>query len=91
MIAHLLGWFGKAILLRDFYLCWFLSIMFEVLELSLQHLLPNFAECWWDHVSRCRSSHSDYHRRLCLQRVGYLLGTESVSTLEHEGNYNHSV
>eukprot|EP01117_Protostelium_nocturnum_P013513 TRINITY_DN5047_c0_g1_i3.p1 TRINITY_DN5047_c0_g1~~TRINITY_DN5047_c0_g1_i3.p1 ORF type:complete len:412 (+),score=101.41 TRINITY_DN5047_c0_g1_i3:507-1742(+) len=50
MIAHFLGWWGKAILFRDFYLLWFMSITFELMELSLKHLLPNFAECWWDHV-----------------------------------------
>lgn len=25
--------------------------MFEVLEYTLEHQLPNFSECWWDHVS----------------------------------------
>lgn len=25
-----------------------MSCIFEGLELSLQHVLPNFAECWWD-------------------------------------------
>jgi len=50
MLAHFLGWFGKALLLRDSYLCWALSISFEILEISLEHLLPNFAECWWDHI-----------------------------------------
>ncbi|KAI9220815.1 phosphatidyl serine synthase-domain-containing protein [Blastocladiella britannica] len=49
VIAHALGWFGKAIILRDYWFCWILSIMFEVCEYSLQHQLPNFAECWWDH------------------------------------------
>jgi len=48
--AHFLGWFGKAILLRDYWLCWILSVSFEILEISLEHLLPNFAECWWDHL-----------------------------------------
>ncbi|KAJ3329831.1 hypothetical protein HDU76_007067 [Blyttiomyces sp. JEL0837] len=24
-------------------------VMFEIMEYSLQHQLPNFAECWWDH------------------------------------------
>ena len=28
-----------------------ISIMFEVLEYTLEHQLPNFSECWWDHVS----------------------------------------
>ncbi|EGN93988.1 hypothetical protein SERLA73DRAFT_189140 [Serpula lacrymans var. lacrymans S7.3] len=48
-IAHALGWFGKAMILRDYWFCWILSIAFEFAEYSLQHQLPNFAECWWDH------------------------------------------
>jgi len=50
ILAHLLGWWGKAILLRDFYLLWIWSILFECLEISFKHMLPNFAECWWDQV-----------------------------------------
>ncbi|ELU38241.1 phosphatidylserine synthase 2 [Rhizoctonia solani AG-1 IA] len=43
-LAHALGWFGKALILRDY---WFsntkiLSIAFEFAEYSLQHQLPNF-------------------------------------------------
>ena len=49
VLAHVFGWVAKAILFRDYWICWVLSIMFEVLEYSLQHQLPNFAECWWDH------------------------------------------
>ncbi|KNE64286.1 hypothetical protein AMAG_09316 [Allomyces macrogynus ATCC 38327] len=49
VIAHSVGWFAKALILRDYWFCWILSIMFEVCEYSLQHQLPNFAECWWDH------------------------------------------
>ncbi|KAJ3052825.1 hypothetical protein HK097_005587 [Rhizophlyctis rosea] len=49
VIAHSLGWFAKAIILRDYWFCWILSIMFEIMEYSLAHQLPNFAECWWDH------------------------------------------
>jgi hypothetical protein len=26
--------------------------MFEILEYTLEHQLPNFSECWWDHVSK---------------------------------------
>jgi len=48
--AHFLGWFGKALIYRDFHLSWFMSIWFEVLEKSLKHVIPNFAECWWDHL-----------------------------------------
>ncbi|KAJ3731451.1 phosphatidyl serine synthase-domain-containing protein [Lentinula guzmanii] len=50
-LAHTLGWFGKAMILRDYWFCWILSIAFELAEYSLQHQLANFAECWWDHVS----------------------------------------
>eukprot|EP00834_Sanchytrium_tribonematis_P001435 NODE_35_length_36362_cov_0.944434.p11 type:complete len:336 gc:universal NODE_35_length_36362_cov_0.944434:27819-26812(-) len=49
VIAHAFGWFFKALLLRDYYLCWGLSIGFELLEYSFEHQLPNFKECWWDH------------------------------------------
>ncbi|KAI5827386.1 PSS-domain-containing protein [Schizophyllum commune Tattone D] len=47
-LAHALGWLGKALILRDYWFCWILSIMFELAEYSLQHQLANFAECWWD-------------------------------------------
>ncbi|KAJ1962691.1 hypothetical protein IWQ62_003447 [Dispira parvispora] len=49
VLAHALGWFGKTLILRDVWLCWIVSIMFEIMEYSLQHQLNNFAECWWDH------------------------------------------
>lgn len=47
--AHLFGWVAKALILRDVWLCWVVSIMFEVMEYSLEFQLPNFGECWWDH------------------------------------------
>lgn len=49
VIAHSVGWFIKALILRDPWMLWIISIMFEVMEYSLEHQLPNFAECWWDH------------------------------------------
>ncbi|RIB12286.1 phosphatidyl serine synthase-domain-containing protein [Gigaspora rosea] len=49
VIYHIVGWYAKAVVLRDYWFCWILSIMFEVMEYSLQHQLNNFAECWWDH------------------------------------------
>ncbi|KAF9508315.1 hypothetical protein BS47DRAFT_1350499 [Hydnum rufescens UP504] len=48
-LAHALGWFGKALILRDYWFCWILSVAFELAEYSLAHHLANFAECWWDH------------------------------------------
>lgn len=51
VVAHAVGWFGKALILRDYWFCWIISIAFELCEYSLEHQLNNFAECWWDHVS----------------------------------------
>jgi len=48
--AHVIGYILKAIMFRDFKLCWILSLSFEIVEISLQHIMENFKECWWDHV-----------------------------------------
>nr|XP_043638593.1 CDP-diacylglycerol--serine O-phosphatidyltransferase 1-like [Erigeron canadensis] len=48
--AHLFGWWGKAIMIRNQPLLWVLSIGFELMELSFRHMLPNFNECWWDSI-----------------------------------------
>mmetsp|Transcript_45369 Transcript_45369/g.52456 ORF Transcript_45369/g.52456 Transcript_45369/m.52456 type:complete len:447 (+) Transcript_45369:28-1368(+) len=48
--AHFFGWFFKMLIVRDFKFAMFLSIFFEFLELTFRHWLPNFYECWWDHV-----------------------------------------
>ncbi|ESO97633.1 hypothetical protein LOTGIDRAFT_103737 [Lottia gigantea] len=47
--THFFGWWLKTLILRDWWLCTVFSIMFEVLEYTLEHQLPNFSECWWDH------------------------------------------
>jgi len=49
-VAHFVGWFVKTLGMRDAVFATVISSFFEVLELSLQHILPNFRECWWDHV-----------------------------------------
>ncbi|CAI2362891.1 unnamed protein product [Moneuplotes crassus] len=48
--AHLLGWICKVLIIRDIKVCWICSIGFEIAELTLNHWLPNFKECWWDHL-----------------------------------------
>ncbi|GKB26494.1 CDP-diacylglycerol--serine O-phosphatidyltransferase 1 isoform X1, partial [Tanacetum coccineum] len=48
--AHLFGWWGKAIMIRNQPLLWVLSIGFELMELTFRHMLPNFNECWWDSI-----------------------------------------
>jgi phosphatidylserine synthase 2 len=42
----------QTLVLRDWWLCTVLSVMFELMEYTLEHQLPNFSECWWDHVSK---------------------------------------
>ncbi|KAL0629138.1 Phosphatidylserine synthase 2 [Plecturocebus cupreus] len=41
-------------MIRDWWMCIIVSVMFEFLEYSLEHQLPNFSECWWDHVGAWR-------------------------------------
>ncbi|KAL0477216.1 phosphatidylserine synthase [Acrasis kona] len=50
IIAHVFGYVAKAIIFRDMKLCWLLSLFFEIMEITLQHWLENFKECWWDHL-----------------------------------------
>ncbi|GBG25300.1 Phosphatidylserine synthase 2 [Hondaea fermentalgiana] len=50
VIAHAAGYALKALILRDWALLWIVSVMFEVLEVTFQHMYPNFNECWWDHL-----------------------------------------
>ena len=50
-IAHLAGWWFKMMIVRDVKLCWITSALFEILEVTFRHWLPNFWECWWDHVT----------------------------------------
>lgn len=48
--AHFLGYILKTIILRDWRIVTCVSIGFELLEITFQHVLPNFLECWWDHL-----------------------------------------
>ncbi|XP_063041295.1 phosphatidylserine synthase 1 [Engraulis encrasicolus] len=48
--GHFWGWAMKALLIRSYGLCWTISITWELTELFFMHLLPNFAECWWDQL-----------------------------------------
>ncbi|PAV55974.1 hypothetical protein WR25_25442 [Diploscapter pachys] len=49
-IGHFTGWAMKALLIRHSVICWYISIMWELTEIVFSHLLPNFAECWWDAI-----------------------------------------
>ncbi|CAL9771059.1 unnamed protein product, partial [Musa acuminata subsp. burmannicoides] len=50
VLAHIFGWWGKAIMIRNQPLLWVLSVGFELMELTFRHMLPNFNECWWDSI-----------------------------------------
>ena len=50
VLGHLVGWMVKSMIYRNNILAWTMSILFEFQELSLKHWLPNFNECWWDHI-----------------------------------------
>ena len=47
-LAHFLGWWAKMLIMRDWYVAWICSSVFELLELTFRYWLPNFYECWWD-------------------------------------------
>ena len=46
--AHIIGWAGKALIIRHYLLLWTVSTLWEVTEIFFSHILPNFQECWWD-------------------------------------------
>lgn len=48
VLGHFIGWIVKAMLLRNVWLCWTISILWEITEFLFINMLPNFAECWWD-------------------------------------------
>jgi phosphatidylserine synthase 2 len=49
-LVHWVDWFLASFVLRDAFFCHLWSILDELLELSWQHILPHFRECWWDHL-----------------------------------------
>ena len=38
---------SQTLIFRDWWLTTVISVMFEFLEYSLEHQLPNFSECWY--------------------------------------------
>eukprot|EP01063_Lacrimia_lanifica_P009619 TRINITY_DN16558_c0_g1_i1.p1 TRINITY_DN16558_c0_g1~~TRINITY_DN16558_c0_g1_i1.p1 ORF type:complete len:369 (+),score=111.51 TRINITY_DN16558_c0_g1_i1:82-1188(+) len=50
VLAHSLGYWGKMLIMRSFPMVWIISLGFEHIEVLFQHMLPNFLECWWDHI-----------------------------------------
>jgi len=48
VLAHFFGWLIKALFFRHRIILWVFSITWELVELALIYMVPNFAECWWD-------------------------------------------
>lgn len=48
VLAHFFGWLIKALFFRHRILLWVFSITWELVELALIYMVPNFGECWWD-------------------------------------------
>merc|ERR1719247_1371814 len=69
---HALGWFAKALVVRDVRMLWAMSIGFELTEVLLRPWLPNFNECWWDHL---------FYDLFTVNAAGILLGLKFADYL----------
>jgi phosphatidylserine synthase 2 len=49
-VIHWVDFFLASFVLRDAPLVHMWSILTEFLELTWQHIMPHFRECWWDHL-----------------------------------------
>jgi len=48
--VHWGNWMLASFVIRDPYILHFWQLFDEIIELSAQHRLPHFRECWWDHI-----------------------------------------
>lgn len=49
-LSHCVNWTMAALILRDAFILNLWQVWDEVIELSWEHILPHFRECWWDHL-----------------------------------------
>lgn len=49
-LIHWIDWILATIVIRDPYILHFWHVFDEIIELSAQHRLHHFRECWWDHL-----------------------------------------
>jgi len=49
-LVHCVDWLLASFVIRDSYILHWWHVFDEVVELSAQHVLPHFRECWWDHI-----------------------------------------
>lgn len=48
--SHFMGWILHALLIRDYWVMHFWSILTELVELLFGEVIPPLAECWWDQI-----------------------------------------
>jgi len=48
VFSHVLGWFLATVAFRDVALSWVSGFIWEIVEGSLEHSIPELRECWWD-------------------------------------------
>lgn len=92
VVCHVLGWVAKAFIVRDWVTLGVLSISWELAEVSLQHVMPNFKECWWDHwlldVLGCNLLGAAAGMMLCRHfgmRMYNFMGVPPAPNLAQEG------
>ena len=49
-LVHCINWLLATFICRDKYILLYWQLFDEIIELSAQHILPHFRECWWDHI-----------------------------------------
>ena len=74
-LIHFTNWFCAALIFRDSICLHTWHIVDELLELSFQHILPHFRECWWDHI---------FHDILLMNIPGVVIGMWFVRWMEWE-------
>lgn len=50
VVCHFIGWMVKMWIFRNFFFTLFVSVVFEILELTFRYWMANFNECWWDSI-----------------------------------------
>lgn len=70
MLVHLIGWWCKTIIYRDFTLAMIHSILFEILEYTYAIHMPSLSECWYDKL---------FADILLANTLGILLAIQTVN------------
>lgn len=72
--SHVAGWAAKVLIFRDFWTAFTAAVMFEIAEVTLEYVVPEFEECWWDSL---------FLDTLGANLIGLLIGLIIRSWLAH--------